>query len=329
MATPFDALNDPNKPPQQPQGQTGNPFAAVGGTQAASPTQPMPPMPTQSASAPAAGAFDPNKVWGDLSNQFQTKHGRAMTGEEATALQKYAGYTGGAIDQGMIDKAGQGINAYTGNLANPFGPAATTGAAPAAPAPVDPAAGTNTLVQEQIQQLLKTGNTDAMSNVDMSNPAITAQRTAFDRANARATGRERLAAAERNAARGTLGAGGFDAELAGIESGAGDRQVNFESQMLRGELTDQRNRVMQAMQMAMQSGDNASARAMQERLGMIDNQLRREGMTMQNKLGQGQLGLGLLSALLGDKRAGDSLGLGYAQLGQQANSQLLNAIMGL
>lgn len=357
MANPLDALNDdPTKP--KPTALGG--FEALGGAAAPKPptAPPMgvstgaPPMGdvqsygvgAQNTGTPAAAkppaaptptppvggtppAFDPNAVWGNLTQQFQTKHGRAMTAEEAKALQGYAGYTGGEINQGMIDKATQGINAYTGNLANPFGPAtpATTGGT-ATPAPVDPAAATGSLAQTQLQQLMTTGSTDAMSNVDMNNPAIVAQRTAFERGNDRARGRERLAAAERAAARGTLGTGGFDANLAAAEQGAGDRAVDFESQLMRSELQGQRDRVQNAIQLATQSGDAAQARALQERLATIDNQLRKEGMTMQNKLGQGQLGLGLLQALLGDKRAGDALGFNYAALGQQANMGMLDRI---
>ncbi len=51
-------------------------------------------------------------------------------------------------------------------------------------------------------------------------------------------------------------------------------------------------------------------------------------MTMQNRLGQGQLGLGLLQALMGDRRAGDALGFNYASLGQQGNSDLMRMILG-
>lgn len=341
-ANAFAALDDPNKPkdPNNPllgmnQGVPG----ATGGKDPANPllgfNQGVPPAPTGTQTPPGTGAppatpapFDPNTVWGGLTSQFQTKHGRAMTADEAKALQGYAGYTpGGAINQGMIDKATQGINAYTGNLANPFGPATpATGTTPP-PAPVDPAVATGNLAQTQLQQLMTTGTTDAMSNVDMNNPAIVAQRTAFDRGNERARGRERLAAAERAAASGTLGTGGFDANMAAAEQGAGDRAVDFESQLMRSELQGQRDRVQNAIQLATQSGDAAQARALNERLAMIDNQLREKGMNMQNRLGQGQLGLGLLQALLGDKRAGDALGFNYAALGQQANQGMLNSIL--
>ncbi len=321
----------PQRPPQMgPAGGLG--ALGDGGAQpTGAPTRPTSPVGAPQApaapAAPAAPGFDPNQVWGTMQNQFQTQHGRAMTPQEAQALQQYAGYSGGDINQGMIDRATQGITSYTGDINNPFGgaPGGTDGAQPAQP---DPGMATNALVQQQIQELLNTGSTPAMSNVDPNNPAMVAQRNAFNRMNERGGTRERLSAAERASARGTLGTGGFDAGQQSIEQGMGDRAAGFESQLMSQELQGQRDRVMQAMQMASQSGDSAQSRALSERLATIDNQLRREGMTMQNRLGQGQLGLGLLQALMGDRRAGDALGFNYAQLGQQGNSDLMRMILG-
>lgn len=340
MASPLDDL-DPQapKPPQnfaqlgaaQPTpgtstmkpGEYGD-LAALGAPQqptgtAGAPKPPTPAAPTATPPAPAAGAFDPNKVWGDLTGQFKTKFGRDMTGQEATALQGYAGYTpGGTINQGMIDKATQGIGSYTGDINNPFGPAATGGST----TPTTPNAQTNDLAQQQLQDILLNGGTDAMNPATLNNPAMAAQRANFERVNDRARGRERLAAAERAAASGTLGSGGFNADLAGAEQAAGDRVASFESQLMTQELTDQRNRVQKALELAVQSGDSQKQRELQDRLGTLDLELR-------GTLGKGQLNLGLLNALLGDKQAGNALGLGYANLGQRANESLLNAIMGL
>jgi hypothetical protein len=143
-----------------------------------------------------------------------------------------------------------------------------------------------------------------------------------------------MAAAERTAASNGLGAGGYDANLMAAETAAGDRKAGFESDLMRGELQGQRERIMQAMGLAAQSGNAAQGRALQERLAQVDATLRREGygvqregMNMQNRLGQGQLGLGLLQSLMGDRRAGDQLGFNYAALGQQANQGLLNSIL--
>lgn len=344
MAMTFDELEKLSQP--QPQGQPGQPgdfsspgavkppptptgapttggadYAALG-----APQQPIgTPQPAKNTGvaggaplgAPTAtpGPMDPNAVWGTLQNQFQTKFNRAMTGDEAKALQQYAGYTGGDINQAMIDKATQGISAYSGNLANPFG------AAPSSTPTVTPEQQTGTLAQQELQRLLTTGSTDAMNRLDMDNPAIRAQRANFERMNDRAVGRQRLAAAERAAASNGLGSGGFNADLAAAEQAGGDRAVQFESQLMTQELQGQRDRVQKALEMAVATGDQQQARALQERLGVMD-------MNLRERLGKGQLGLGLLESMLRDKQAGNQLGLGYAQLGQRSNESLLNAILG-
>lgn len=330
---PFDALGDEQNKKQP------NPLDALGGGGPAPPTvlggglsgtgvqkstsgglegtPVQPTTPTTPTPPTQPTTMDPNQVWGNLQNQFQTKFNRAMTSDEAAALQQYAGYTaGGAINQGMIDKATQGIGAYTGDIKNPFGTAATTPTGP-----VNAGIKTDDIAQGELQKLLLTGTTDAMSNVDMNNPAIRAQKEAFAQQNERARGRERLAAAERGAASNGLGSGGYNADLMAAERGAGDRSVNFESQLMTQELAGQRERVQNALNMALQSGNQAQARALQEKLGTMDVQLR-------GQLGKGQLNLGLLQTLMGDQRSKDALGLGYAQLGQNGDLGLLRAILG-
>lgn len=309
---------------------TSNPFSALeGGTTSSAQSAPAPApttAPTTAAPAPATAApapasMDPAAAVTQLQQQFQQQFGRAMTPEEQTTLQQNLGYTAGmAITPELMQRASGLIAGYSGSL-----PGAAPAAA-AAPAPT-PAQTTDDMAQAQLQQLLMSGSTPAMSEVDMNNPALVAQRVAFDRSNGRVNTQARLAAAERNAARGTLGAGGFDAELAGVERDSADRATGFESQLLKGELQGQRDRVMKAMEMAVNSGNAAQARALQERLGQLDASLRREGMADQKMLGKGQLSLGLLQSLLGNQRAQDALGFNYAQLGVNANQGAMQALL--
>lgn len=285
-------------PPGQPQGT----FQPLGG---ATPPPAPPPPPQQGsavlpAQAPAAGGTDPAAAQQQLMSQFKTKFNRDMSPAEIAEFQRRIGYTaGGAITPEMMTQGGSLINQYSGNMAD-YGGAA-------------PQQGGN-LSDQMLRQLIETGSTPALSNVDPNNPAMVAQRAAFDRANSQATTRQRMAAGERGAARGTLGAGGFDAELAGIENNAGNQRANFESQLMRSELDGQRGRVMQGM------------------LGGLDANIRREGMGSQERLGKGQLSLGLLQSLMGNQRAQDALGFNYTQLNQQGNqfdiSQLLNQLGG-
>lgn len=285
------------------------------------------PLPAQPAS-PTGGMMNPNDAMAQLNALFQGRFNRGLEGAEFDALKSYAGYTGGDVSQDQFSKAKEGIGKYSGTLSNPWGPAlGTTTPTGAPPTPVDPTPQTNQLVQEQLQQLMTTGSTPALSEIDMNSPSMRAQRAAFQRANSKGTTRARLSAAERNAARGTLGAGGFDAELAGIENASGDREVDFESNLLRQELGGQRDRVMQALQMASATGNQGMTRQLQDRLAQLDAQIRREGLDVQKQGQKAQTGLGLLQTLLGNQRAQDALGFNYAQLGQNANMNSLMALL--
>ncbi len=347
MTSAFASLqDDPNAPkkpgplddlaalgtPQQPVG-TAAPAKPAPAPAPATPTTPAPA--TAPAAAPATPAFpaapaagmDPNAALGQVNQAYGAKFGgKQMTPQEQQALIKHIGYTGGAVSPEMLQKALGAVGQYSGDIANPFGPA-TPGTGTTTPTPVDPAAKTGGLAQEELQKLLLTGGTDGMQ-LDMDNPAIQAQRSNFDRMNSRETTKQRLAGAERAAARGTLGSGGFDADMSAAEQAQGDRASGFESQLMTQELQGQRERVMQGLQMALQSGDAAQARQLQERLGTLDATIRREGLGVQEKLGKGQLGLGLLGQLLGDKQAGNALGLGYFNAQNGANQNLLNSLLG-
>lgn len=285
-------------------------------------------------------AMNPNDAFGQLQSQFKTRFNRDMTGQEVDAIKSYTGYTGGDVTADQFAKAQQGVSSYSGNLQNPWGAAPPTTAPPTTtppPTAVSPPVATSPTAQGTIDNqstantatndLITQGYTSAMANVDPNNPAVQAQRHAFTRSNEQARSRARLAAAERNAARGTAGAGGFDAELSAIEQGAGDRSVNFEGQLLTQQLDTQRQNVLRGIEMANATGNAEMSRQLQERLGALDAQLRREGMNLQGTLGRGQLGLGLLQALMGNQLGRDQLGYQYTALGQQGNQNLLNLIL--
>lgn len=353
MAAPdLSALSDPNaKPKPDPNNPFGalagsapaSPYSANtgvtggGGYQplgaAAAPTQPAPVAPTgtpppmsampaqqvgntpaapvmaaaQPAAAPAPG--DPNAALSQVQGAFQSKFNRAMSPEEQQALVKYVGYNGGAVTPETLQKALGAVGQYSGNLANPGLGAPGAPAAPAGPAPTTP----QSLEAQQREQLMKLIKGEVPVSLDQNNPALAAERTAFDRANSQATGRQRLAAAERNAARGTLGSGGFDANLAGIENDAATRSTGFEAELMRNERQGQIDRLMQGLGMSQQYG----------------------ATQLQGSLGRGQLGLGYLNSMLQDKQATNQLGLGKDQLGfnytalqNQANNQALQTILG-
>lgn len=335
----LNALDDPAKKPQAlpPQGAQ-SPFAALGAPQTpyptASPTASAAPAPTSGAPAqaqsgaptgyapppqgqtaeqkpaatslppvtptptPAAAAGDPNAALGQVQAAFQAKFNRAMSPEEQQALIKYVGYSGGAVTPDILQKALGAVGQYTGNLQNPGlgGPGG-----PAAPTPVT----AKSLEQQQREQLMKLLRGETPVGVDLNNDAVKAERSHFDRINAQATGRQRLAAAERGAARGTLGAGGFDAELSGIENESANRQGGFEAELYRNERQGQIDRLMAGLGMTQQYG----------------------ATQLQGQLGRGQLSLGYLNSMLNDKQAGNALGFNYTALQQKANNDAIMAIL--
>jgi len=320
----LNALDDPAKKPQAlpPQGAQ-SPFAALGAPQTpyptASPTASAAPAPTSGAPAQAPSGVptgyapppqgqtaeqkppalgDPNAALGQVQSAFQAKFNRAMSPEEQQALIKYVGYSGGAVTPEILQKALGAVGQYTGNLQNPGlgGPGG-----PAAPTPVT----AKSLEQQQREQLMKLLRGETPVGVDLNNDAVKAERSHFDRINAQATGRQRLAAAERGAARGTLGAGGFDAELSGIENESANRQGGFEAELYRNERQGQIDRLMAGLGMTQQYG----------------------ATQLQGQLGRGQLSLGYLNSMLNDKQAGNALGFNYTALQQKANNDAIMAIL--
>lgn len=272
-----------------------------GATTGATPPPPPPGAPPSAPGAPPApgGGLAPEAAANQLSAQFQQKFGRAITPEETAMLQKNIGWTPGTpITPEMMTQAGALINGYSGTLpgAVPPGPPG-----PAGPAPVS---GTQLEAQQRVQLMaLLRGETPVTLNRD--NPAVAAERSHFDRANSQATTRQRLASSERAAARGTLGSGGFDAGLAGIENDSATRSTGFEAELMKNERQGQIDRLMASLGMTQQYG----------------------ATQLQGQLGRGQLGLGYLNAMLNDRQAGNATGFNYAQLQNQMNNQAIQALL--
>lgn len=331
----YDPLPPGVKKPAQPVGYAYDPLPPVTRSPSPLPSQPSSPYPTAAPTAPAippppaaaapvgdtspgartptaaptgapatpavSAPTDPNAAMGQVQAAFQSKFNRAMTPEEQQALIQYVGYTGGAVTSDMLQKALGAVGQYTGNLQNPGlgapGAATTPGATPPPTA--------KSLEEEQRRQLMELLKGNTPVTTDPNNPAVAAERNFFNRANSQATQKQRLAAAERGAARGTLGAGGFDAELAGIENNQATRASGFESELMKNERQGQIDRLMAALGLTQQYG----------------------ATQLQGQLGKGQLSLGYLQALLGDKQANNALGYNYTALQQAANNQAMQTIL--
>lgn len=157
----------------------------------------------------------------------------------------------------------------------------------------------------------------------------------------RSAERRRSAMAERAAQDGTLTTGSFDTTVDGINAARGTEDAAFESQLAAAQLKQQRDETMEALRLGTGLLDSDQTRQLQERLGMLDAAIRREGISSQERLGlldatvrregigsQERLGRGdlrgrLLDILLRNQQSNDRLGFDYTQLESLMNQALL------
>jgi hypothetical protein len=150
--------------------------------------------------------------------------------------------------------------------------------------------------------------------------------------------RARQIARERQVAQGITG-GGAQTELDGIEQQRGESAAMRESGLV-GDLAKRKEAaLLQTLALAGNQLSGEETRALQERLGMLDATIRREGIAQQgqlggrdldlrDKLGSGNLNLGLLGLLSGREQFGQQLGLQAGIAGANLNQQALLSLLG-
>jgi hypothetical protein len=149
--------------------------------------------------------------------------------------------------------------------------------------------------------------------------------------------RDRSLLAERSAANGTSGSGGFDAQLLGLSQNRSAQEGQFAGNAVLQRSQQQANELTQALTLGGGLLSQQDQLAMQQRLAELNAQIQRESLAAQTSLGtqdlglrrdlgQGNLNLGLLSALLQNQQFGQGLGLQAGIAGQQFNQ---NALLGL
>lgn len=217
---------------------------------------------------------------------------------------------------------------------------APPGAAPAAPtAPAAPGQPT-TIADAFKKSLIDTLNTGGQVPT-LNDPTIKAQSDAFAVGQQRAKERARASMAERAAAQGGVGvnSGAFDQGLIGLEQAQGEAEAGNNARLLGSELQQRRAQLLQAASIAGNTLNAEQARDLQRQLAELDAAIRREGIAQQSSLGQGdlalrgrlgegQLNLGLLSALLGSDFNNRSLAQQGAQFGQGLDTQSILALLG-
>ena len=303
-------------------------------------TAPAPHLPAPAPLAPPTaqpGVFQGVPVGASFTPQealayVQTIVGRPLTPAEMQYAAQIAGYSGqGPLTGEQLNKIiAEAAKMLNGQYVEPAtaAPAPAPGA-PAAP-PTDPF---HDAITKQIEDLL--GPTE----YDPNAPEIRMQRDVHNVALQRAAERRRASAAERAAAQGTLDSGGFDVTADQIEADRGMGEAAFEADLATRELEGQRARLMQALQIGAGIMSQQQQLALQKELALIDQQLREKALALQDRLGTGELdlreylgkgnlGLGLLQALLSDRQFADKLGLDYASLQRLLNRDSWDVLMG-
>jgi hypothetical protein len=184
-------------------------------------------------------------------------------------------------------------------------------------------------------QLLKQLAADPNS-ITLQDPALAAQTRAFSDAQQRAIERAQQEAAEQGFAGGTLGTGAYGQELRGLQQQRGESEAQFGAGLL-GEARNQRmQELMNALGLARETigqgediGISLKDLALreaglksQEKLGLSDIDLRR-------MLGQGNLKLGLLQAMMQDRQAANRLGFDIGSFGANLNQNAMLAALGM
>ncbi len=156
-------------------------------------------------------------------------------------------------------------------------------------------AGLKDILLQQLQGLSQpvSMNDPGLSGILGAN-RLTAQRTAE---------RQRSALAERAATQGLSSSGALESGILGIEQQRGQNELTANSQVLGNELQQRRSSLQSLLTMALQLGDQESARAIQTQLQVLEQQL-------------------------AQSNAYDDAGYRYAALQAQLNGQATNALLG-
>lgn len=210
--------------------------------------------------------------------QWAQKHGIAYDGSDTITLPN----GGGLIDilgnfgggQGNGQTIARNWTAAGGNGPNPNGAGGGPGGASYAGS-IAAGAGGGGGFNSQIQQKLLQQLANLDKPVTEDDPAISGELQTQNRQIDRDREARRAAMAERAAASGLLNggasSGAFDSDVASGYEDASQRKSDVKSQLFARELGQRRDKLMQYYQMAVQSGDNEAARAIQLQIAQMGN----------------------------------------------------------
>lgn len=151
-------------------------------------------------------------------------------------------------------------------------------------------------------QQIFTQRLNALMNQDpnaltANDPRVRDQIAAADMGLTRASEQRQAQLAEQMATEGLGDSGALQAGTERAMQDQGEASAVMRSQIMAQQLQAQRDQVMQALQLGGATLDAEKQRALAKQLASIDAAIRRQGLDVQSKLGQGQLNLGFFNAL--------------------------------
>jgi len=183
-----------------------------------------------------------------------------------------------------------------GSNGQPRAAAGASAATAAAKSAMGPAAAStaNSAYGTQVRDLIMAQLAQLQKPVSADDPAIAAQQNAYRLSRDRSAREERGVMAERAAASGLnsggAGSGAFDTTLQGIQETAGQDIAGNLANLMGDEQAAKRSQLTTLLNIALQSGDAESVRALQLQLANLDATLTREGRAQQNSQFNASLG---------------------------------------
>ena len=162
----------------------------------------------------------------------------------------------------------------------------------------------------------------------LSDPTLAPQAEVFRVQQQRNQEKNRRFAAERAAAGGQSRSGYLDHVIGEGIAKQGFNTATFNAGLLGGEADKRRQELLAALHLAQVSGDNESARELQQRLAQVSAMMQQQGLNLQGQLGFGDLNLRALLGDMGNNQFYDALGVNTALGMEGLNQRALQIIMG-
>jgi hypothetical protein len=183
-----------------------------------------------------------------------------------------------------------------------------------------PGTGTNATIQSSFRDALIGQMQTNPNAVSLSDPDLAPQARAYADQQQRAAERLQQDLAEQGFQGGAAGTGAYDQELANVRQQQGEAQAQYNA----GLLGTARNQRVQNLLASLGIGqDYLTAQGAQN----VQSSLGQSDIALRSRLGQGQLGLGLLQAMLQDRQTNNRLGLDAALAGAGLNQNALLAML--